>query len=255
MVFTVDIGNSNIVIGVIKDREVLFVERVSTDIGATALEYAVIFRSALEMHRIPLDGIDGSIISSVVPPLTVMVNEAILKLTGTEALVVGPGIKTGLHIAIDNPAQLGADMVVGAVAAIDKYPLPQIVIDMGTATTISAIDENGKFLGGTIGPGMRTALDSLVSNTAQLPNIGFEAPPHVIGKNTVDSMKSGVLFGNAAMLDGMIDRIEAELGRPATVIATGGLAQFIIPLCRHEIIYDEQLLLAGLALLYDKNTR
>lgn len=226
MVFTIDIGNSNIVVGTVNRQGVLFVERMSTDHKKTELEYAILLKSAMEIHGITTNEIKGCIISSVVPPVTSVINRALEKLTGEKALVVGPGIRTGLNIKIDNPAQLGSDLVVDAVAGIAEYPLPLIIIDMGTATTMSAIDAAGNYLGGVIIPGVRVALDSMVSRTAQLPRISFEAPKKAIGKNTIECMKSGSVLGSASMLDGMIDRLEEELSQDATVVATGGIAAF-----------------------------
>ena len=253
MVFTIDIGNSNIVVGTVNRQGVLFVERMSTDHKKTELEYAILLKSAMEIHGITTNEIKGCIISSVVPPVTSVINRALDKLTGEKALVVGPGIRTGLNIKIDNPAQLGSDLVVDAVAGIAEYPLPLIIIDMGTATTMSAIDAAGNYLGGVIIPGVRVALDSMVSRTAQLPRISFEAPKKAIGKNTIECMKSGSVFGSASMLDGMIDRLEEELGQDATVVATGGIAPFITPHCKHKIVCDDTLLLKGLYLIYNKN--
>lgn len=253
MVFTVDIGNSNIVVGTVNRQGVLFVERMSTDHKKTELEYAILLKSAMEIHGITTNEIKGCIISSVVPPVTSVINRALEKLTGEKALVVGPGIRTGLNIKIDNPAQLGSDLVVDAVAGIAEYPLPLIIIDMGTATTMSAIDAAGNYLGGVIIPGVRVALDSMVSRTAQLPRISFEAPKKAIGKNTIECMKSGSVLGSASMLDGMIDRLEEELSQDATVVATGGIAPFITPHCRHKIVCDDTLLLKGLYLIYNKN--
>ena len=253
MVFTVDIGNSNIVVGAVNRQGVLFVERMSTDHKKTELEYAILLKSAMEIHGITTNEIKGCIISSVVPPVTSVINRAVEKLTGEKALVVGPGIRTGLNIKIDNPAQLGSDLVVDAVAGIAEYPLPLIIIDMGTATTMSAIDAAGNYLGGVIIPGVRVALDSMVSRTAQLPRISFEAPKKAIGKNTIECMKSGSVLGSASMLDGMIDRLEEELSQDATVVATGGIAPFITPHCKHKIICDDTLLLKGLYLIYNKN--
>ncbi len=253
MVFTIDIGNSNIVVGTVNRQGVLFVERMSTDHKKTELEYAILLKSAMEIHGITTNEIKGCIISSVVPPVTSVINRALEKLTGEKALVVGPGIRTGLNIKIDNPAQLGSDLVVDAVAGIAEYPLPLIIIDMGTATTMSAIDAAGNYLGGVIIPGVRVALDSMVSRTAQLPRISFEAPKKAIGKNTIECMKSGSVLGSASMLDGMIDRLEEELGQDATVVATGGIAPFITPHCKHKIVCDDTLLLKGLYLIYNKN--
>lgn len=254
MILAIDIGNTNIVVGCISDQNTWFIERIATDLEKTSLEYAVLFHSIFEIHPVNPDDIDGSIISSVVPSISGVVAEAIEKiLPGKKLLTVGPGIKTGLKIAIDNPAQLGADMVVGAVAALQEYKAPLIIIDMGTATTISAIDQDKTFRGCCIVPGLMVSMRSLVSNTSQLPLIGLDAPKHVIGTNTIDSMKSGAVYGNADLLDGMITRMERELGSGATVIATGGLARFVIPHCSHRIHYDDGLLLKGLKILYDRN--
>ena len=254
MILAIDVGNTNIVVGCVEGRESLFVERLSTDSGKTAMEYAVLFRSVLYLHDILPDRIEGSILSSVVPLLGTVLTDAMEKiLPGKPHLSVGPGLKTGLPIAIDNPAQLGADLVVAAVAALAEHMAPLIVIDMGTATTLSAIDQKGVFRGVSIMPGLRVSMQSLSSSAALLTDIGLSAPKRAIGTNTADSMRSGLMFGAAGMLDGLIDRMQEELGTPCTVIATGGLARFVIPLCRHEIVYDDALLLKGLKILYDKN--
>ena len=253
MILAIDIGNTNIVVGVIRDDTPLFVERISTDSGKTDLEYAVMIKTILEIHHLDAEDCEGSIISSVVPPVTATVKSALNKLLGKDPLVVGPGVKTGLNIKIENPAQLGSDLVVDAVAGIAEYPTPLLIIDMGTATTISAVDKKGTYLGGVIIPGARVALDSLSSKASQLPHISFEAPKKAIGTNTIECMKSGSVLGNACLIDGMLDRMEAELGETATIIATGGLARFIVPLCKRSIIYDDNLLLKGLNIIYKKN--
>lgn len=253
MILAIDIGNTNIVLGCIRDGEILFTERLSTDHSKTGLEHAISLKIVLEMHDIDPKNLSGAIIGSVVPPLTELFQEALEKIAGIRAMVVGPGIKTGLNILMDNPAQVGSDLIVGAVAGIAEYSLPLILIDMGTATTICVIDSRKNYIGGMILPGVRVSLDSLTSRTSQLPRISLDAPKRLIGKNTIECMKSGVLYGNAACLDGMIDRIEADLGQEATVVATGGLAENIVPLCRHSIILDDELLLKGLLLIYKKN--
>ena len=255
MILAIDIGNSNIVVGCIDDTTTYFVERLSTDNGKTDLEYAIGLKAILELYNISPNSIHGGIISSVVPPLSNTMSRAVDKVIGKAPLLIGPGVKTGLNITIDNPAQLGSDLVVDAVAAMHQYPVPLIVIDMGTATTMSVIDKDKKYIGGVIIPGLRVATDSLISKTSQLPKISLETPPHAIGKNTIDCMKSGAIFGNAALIDGMIDRIEGELGMTATVIATGGLARFILPHCTHSITYDDALLLKGLQIIYKKNVQ
>ena len=253
MILTIDMGNSNIVIGGIDDSKTYFVERVTTNRGKTDLEYAVNIKSILEIHNVPVSSIEGAILSSVVPPLNNTILSAVEKICGFRPMLVGSGMKTGLNIIMDNPKTVGSDMIVDAVAAIRDYPCPIIIIDMGTATTMSVIDRSGNYIGGVILPGLKVSLDSLSGKTAQLPYISLETPSKVIGKNTIDCMRSGIVFGNAAMLDGMIDRFATELGELPTVIATGGLSKAIIPHCRHKIIYDDSLLLKGLWIIYSKN--
>jgi len=253
MILAIDIGNTNIVTGCIKDGKILFRERLSTNHTATKLEYSAIFKTAFDMYGINSGEIDGAIISSVVPSVTSVVKDSIETLFGTQVMVVGPGIKTGISIVIDNPAQLGSDLVVDAVAGVSEYSVPQIIIDMGTATTITAIDREKRFLGGAIMPGVRVSHDALIDRTSQLPKIALEKPKKVIGSNTIDCIKSGIIYGNAGAIDGIIDRYREELGEDCTVIATGGLAKVIAPLCKNEIIIDEDLLLKGLMLIYEKN--
>lgn len=253
MILALDVGNTNIVLGCIDAGNIQFVARVATDRLKTEDEYAISFHDILQLHGASFAKIDGAIISSVVPPLINILKKAVKKVLQLEPMVVGPGIKTGLNILIDNPAQLGGDLAVGAVAAIAEYGKPLIICDMGTASTISVVDANGGMLGGMILPGVRISQEALVSRTSQLPSITLEAPKKVIGHNTIDCMKSGAVFGNAAMLDGIIDRIEEELGYPTTVVATGGLAPSITQHCKHNIICDDHLLLKGLWLIYQKN--
>lgn len=253
MILAIDIGNTNIVIGCIEGEQVRFVERVSTNQAKTELEYVVEFRTLFELYRINLDDITGSIISSVVPPLNNIMKAALQKLFHKAPLVVGPGLKTGLNILMDNPGQLGADLVVNAVAGLQYYGAPIIMIDMGTATTISVVDDKKNYIGGMILPGVRVSLDSLVNRTSQLPRISLEAPKKVIGKNTIDCMKSGIVMGQAACLDGMIERIFDELGYEAPVVATGGLSGSIVPYCKKKIICDNELTLKGLGIIYHKN--
>ncbi len=253
MILAIDIGNTNTVLGCCRDQSILFVERLSTAPSRTVLEYAISIKNVLELYQIDRKEITGAIISSVVPPLTNLFREAVQKIVGIEPMVVGPGVKTGLNILMDNPAQVGSDLIVNAVAAITEHEAPLIIIDMGTATTISVIDAKKNYIGGMIMPGTRVSLDSLVSRTSQLVRISLDAPRRLIGKNTAECMKSGVIHGNAACIDGMIDRIEQDLGEKTTVIATGGLAPKIIPHCVHEIQLDDALLLKGLMYIYYKN--
>ena len=255
MILAIDIGNSNIVLGCIRDGEILFEARMATDRIKTKDQYCAELKAMLELFHVSPDEIDGCIVSSVVPQIQQSMVDAAERLTGKTCLTVGPGLKTGLHIKIDNPAQAGSDLIVDAVAAMEAYGTGLCVIDLGTATTICVIGRDGAFLGGTIAPGVMLSLNALSSGTAQLPGISLEKPKKVVGTNTVDSMRSGLLFGSAAMLDGMVERIEAELGYPTKIIATGGLAKFIVPLCKREMVIDENLLLRGLELLYNKNSK
>lgn len=253
MILAIDMGNTNIVIGCIDDEKIYFVERLSTAKSKTSLEYAMGFKTVLELYGIEYSDIEGAIISSVVPSLTKVLADAIEKIINKRPKIVGPGLKTGLNIHMDNPKQVGSDLIVDAVAGLSAYGAPLIVIDMGTATTMSVIDKDKNYAGGVIMPGLRLSVEALASGAAQLYNVGLEAPRHVIGKNTSDCMKSGIVVGNAACIDGMIDRFEEELGYPVKVIATGGLAKVVMPLCKHEIIVDDTLLLKGLNVIYDKN--
>ena len=253
MVFAIDIGNTNIVIGCFENKKVVFTERLSTKKTATLLEYAISFKNVLELYNINPQTIEGSIISSVVPEITNIVNFAIEKITGKKSLIIGPGIKTGLSIKVDNPATLGSDLVVGAVAALAEYSAPMVVIDFGTATTLTVINSKKDLLGGMILPGVILSLKSLSSGTSQLPEISLDPPKKFIGTNTVDCMKSGILYSTAYGIDGFIENIQKELGEKVNVIATGGLAKAIVPLCKSEITVDDELLLKGLMDIYNKN--
>ena len=256
MILAIDMGNTNIVIGCVDEEKVLFEERLATDLSKTELEYVVIFKTVLELYGIEKEKVTGAIISSVVPQLVNIIKSAVYKLIKVDPMVVGPGVKTGLNILMDEPRRVGSDLIVDAVAAINNYGTPLIVIDMGTATTMSVIDRKGNYIGGVIMPGIRVSVDSLVSRTAQLQRISLDAPDKVIGKNTINCMKSGVIYGNASCIDGMIDRLAEEMGESpddVKVVATGGLARVILPECRHNIIQDDELLLKGLKIIYDKN--
>lgn len=253
MILAIDVGNTNIVVGCIDGRKTYFIERLSTNRTKTELEYAVDLKNVLDIYHIKKTEIEGCIISSVVPQITNIVKLAAEKILKKKAIVLGPGVKTGLNIMMDNPGQLGADQVADAVAGISGYPVPLILIDMGTATTASVVNSKKQYVGGMILPGVGVSLDALTARASQLSGISIDAPRHVIGKNTIECMKSGVLYSNAAALDGIIDRIEEELGEKATVVATGGLAKKIVPHCKREIILDEELLLRGLLIIYEKN--
>ena len=255
MILTVDIGNSNIVLGGVRDDEIVFEARLRTDATKTSDEYCIDLKMILEVYHVTADAIEGAIIASVVPQVLNSLQTAIKKLTGKTSLVVGPGLKTGLNIKIENPSQTGADLVVGSVAALREHKAPLIVIDMGTATTMVVLDETGALVGGCICPGVKISMDALTDRTALLPGLQLDQPKRAIGRNTIDCMRSGIMLGNACMLDGMVERMEAELGTKATVVATGGIAKFITPLCKREMIYDKDLIVKGLAALYKDNKR
>ena len=252
MILAIDIGNTNIVVGCCEEKKILLMERLTTNHTATALEYAISLKAILELSGVDKKDINGAIISSVVPSVTYTVRTAVKTLIGVDALVIGPGIKTGLSIKTDNPAQLGSDLVVDAVAGIQEYGAPLVIFDLGTATTVSVINKEKEYLGGMILPGMMISLNAMVSGTSQLPKISLEKPKKLIGTNTIDCMKSGILYGTASSMDGIIDRIRDEIG-DVTVVATGGLAGTIVPLCRNKVILDDELLIKGLMIIYNKN--
>ena len=255
MILTIDIGNSNIVLGGVREDTIIFEARLRTEATKTSDQYCVDLKILLDMYGVRPEDIEGCIISSVVPQVLNSFQTAIKKLTGKTSLVVGPGIKTGLDIRLENPGQTGADLVVADVAALREHKPPLIVIDMGTATTMSVLDNNGAHIGGCIIPGVRISLDALTDKTALLPGLQLDQPKRAIGRNTIDAMRSGIMIGTACMLDGMIERMEQELGCKTTVIATGGIAKFIVPLCKTPIIYDKDLLIKGLVALYRDNKK
>ena len=255
MLLALDMGNTNITLGVFDGERLMLESRMATDRTKMTDQYAVELLDILRLYHVPPDHFEGAVISSVVPPLDHAIRHAVKKVTGVMPLLVGPGTKTGINIRIDNPAQLGPDLLVGAVAAVAKYGAPCIIWDLGTATTMSVVDRDGIFRGGAIMPGIGVSFDTLTANTSLLPRISLEAPSRAVGANTIESMQSGAVYGTAAMLDGMCDRVEEELGYPADVVATGGLGPVVTPYCRRKIHYDDDLLLEGLRMVYEKNRR
>ena len=253
MLLLFDIGNTNITIGAYEGEDLLFVSRLQTDTRRMTDQYFAEIREILKLHEVNLQA-GGAVIGSVVPQLTSAFAEGIRKYHGAEPLVVGAGLKTGLDIKIENPAQTGADLVAGAVGALTECKPPLIVFDLGTATKASVVLPGNRFIGGIIAPGIQISLEALSSRTAQLPHIDLKIPKKVIGDNTVDCMRSGVIYGTAAMVDGMIDRIEEELGRKCTVFLTGGLSDAISGCCRHELHLRPNLILQGLLAIYHLNT-
>ena len=254
MIFAIDVGNSHIVIGMIEDGEIRNIVRIHTDPRETATEHIIKLRQITDFYGLNPAGFEGSILSSVVPRVTEPLRTALEKLTGRRAMVVGPGIRTGLNLRVDEPGSVAADLIVGGVAASAFYGTPAIIIDMGTATTLTVVDKNNCFRGGVIIPGVKLSYSALAAGTSLLPDVAILPPKKVVGSNTVDCMRSGAVYGTAAMIDGMVERMEAELGCACTVIATGSLARDIIPCCRRPgIIVDSELLLRGLWTLYRKN--
>ena len=253
MILAIDVGNTNIVLGGIRDGKQVFSARLASDRQKTIEEYALSIGGILRMYGVEPQDVEGGILSSVVPYLRSVLPAAIKLLTGVELMVVGSGIRTGLNIRMDDPATVGSDLIVSAVAAKDKYQTPLAIIDMGTATTLVVIDRKGDYIGGMIIPGLWVSLNSLSSQAAQLPHIDLNAPAKLLGKNTVDCMRAGSVIGCAAMLDGLLDRVEDELGEPINAVLTGGVASLIAPYCRRTMHVEPDLLIHGLQLLYEKN--
>ena len=253
MILSIDIGNSNINIGAYCNGGLLFLTHIVSEAGKTEVEYAVLLHHILHLHRLSEQNLKGAVISSVVPQLSPVLKAAVQLTSPVPVMQIGPGVKTGLNIRIDNPAQLGADFVAAAVGAFEKYPLPVIIVDFGTATKISIVDRSRSFIGGSIMPGVRVSLDALSNRAAQLPHISLEPPAPVIGTNTIDCMKSGVLLGNASMIDGMIERYEEKAGPAASIVATGESVDAVAPFCRHKLLVDKTLRLDGLYAVWKKN--
>ncbi len=253
MLLAIDVGNTNIVLGALEGQEILFEARLATDYYKTSDQYGVEIGNILDLHQCPREKVTQCIISSVVPPVFNAVKNGITKLIHTEPLVVGPGIKTGMNIQMDAPNTVGSDLIVAAVGACADYAPPLILVDMGTATTVTVVGEGNTFLGGCIIPGVRVAADALSSKAAQLPGIQLDRPTHVIGKNTVDCMRSGIMYSAAGGIESVIGRMEEELGYSATVILTGGIAPAILPLCNRKMILRQDLILKGLAIIHQKN--
>lgn len=255
MILAADVGNTNISLGGFENGNLVFTARISTNLLKTSDEYASSIIGILALYGVSADSVDGAVISSVVPSLNTVIKTAFKFAFSVEPLIVGPGIKTGIKIHCDNPVSVGSDIICACVAAHSETGKTALVIDMGTATKMMVVDKNGTFIGVSIIPGVLMGLKALSSGTAQLPQVSLEVPASVIGKNTADSMKSGVIFGNASMIDGMIDRFCDELGEKENlrIIATGGLAETVVRQCRHKIEIDENLVLKGLYILYSKN--
>ena len=253
MILAIDIGNSNITLGGFSGDELSFVARLHSDTSATEDEYACRILAAAALYNVDRSLVKGAVISSVVPQLNSIIKHAVKFVFGVDSLTVGPGVKTGISIHCDNPSSVGADLICASVAAHYIYGGPSLIIDMGTATKMTVVNGKGAFIGTSIIPGVVTALDALSNHAAQLPKVSLDAPGSVIAKNTVECMKSGVIYGNAAMIDGMIDRIMDEAGEDLSVYITGGYASAVYPYCKRKMIPDENLVLKGLNIIYKKN--
>jgi len=253
MILAVDIGNTNITLGGFERDELAFVSTVSTSNPKTSDEFAICFLNALSLHGVDKDTVNGVIVSSVVPPINTALKKAIEKVFDIEPIFVGPGIKSGISIQCDIPSSVGSDLIASSVAVHTIYGSPALIVDIGTATKMTVLNHNGAFIGTSIIPGVLMGLNALADTTAQLPKISLDLPKKIIAKNTADCMRSGVLFGNASLIDGMIDRINEEFGEGLKVYATGGAATTVIPLCKHDITVDEHLVLKGLNIIYHKN--
>lgn len=253
MVLTINIENTHITVSCISEEKIYFSERISTDKKKTALEYALIFKTLLDMYQMDLVAVKGAVIASVVPPVFEAVESAVTKLIGKKPLVVGPGVKTGLNIWLDDPKSVGADLIAGSVSAIKKYGGPIILIDLGTCNTVSVLNKDNTYIGGLILPGIGLSMDALATRAAQLYRVGLEPPKRIVGKNTIECVNNGILIGAAGAIDGVIDRIQKEQGYFFKKIATGFNCGKVIPLCNHDITIDENLTVEGLKLIYDRN--
>lgn len=251
MLVCVDVGNTNIVIGIFQNDLLLSTFRLETKIHRTEDEYGIRLVESVRYHNLAPESATGIIIASVVPEVDATLEKAFIKYFKQQPIFVGPGMKTGIPIKIDQPKQLGADLLVGAVAATAKYGYPVIIIDMGTATTLSVVNERKEFLGGIIYPGIITAFNSLVKNTSLLEAAKIKVPNNIVGRDTISSIQSGMIYGTASAISGMVDRISNEYGKMKVVI-TGGTARYIVPFLPNYI-YDENLLMDGLKIIYEKN--
>ena len=255
MLLAVGVGNMNTSIGLFDQNKTLcFLASLCTDSRKTADQICLDLMNLFNLYQYSYKSVTGAILCSVVPPLNFMMEKALTRLFGVPPMIVGPGIKTGLRIRLPNQSQMGADIVANAVAALEKFPPPVMTIDMGTATTVGVITEDRTYEGGLLLPGVQVSLEALSRRAAQLPDISLQHPKALIGKNTEECMRSGIVYGSAGMLDGIIDRMRDEFpGRNLSVVATGGAAPVIVRYCRNTIVYDKYLLMNGLWNIYQRN--
>lgn len=255
VLLAVDIGNTNIVFGLYAGSELVQTFRVATVHTRTADEYGVLLQQLLALRAPDHRRVEASIVASVVPPLTDVMSEAISHAVARVPLVVGPGTKTGISVVYDHPRDVGADRIVNAVAAYDRFKSGAIIVDFGTATTFDCVSPKAEYLGGVIVPGVRVSLDALLGKAAKLSRIEIAEPPQVVGQNTTHALQSGVVHGYAALVDGLVRKLQAELGFPCRVIATGGLAALIVKHCDTVEAVDDNLTLEGLRILHERNSR
>lgn len=253
MLLVIDVGNTNIVLGVYKDTELLDHWRISTDRQRTTDEYGVLIRELFYLNDLRADDINAIIISSVVPPVVPTLDRMCQRYFGLSPLLIGPGVKTGMDIRYDNPREVGADRIVNAVAAYEKYGGPVIIVDFGTATTFCAVDAKGVYLGGSICPGIGISTEALVQRTAKLPRIELKRTDSVICRNTIESMQAGVFYGFVGQVEGIVSRMRRELDMSARVVATGGLAVVIAPATKAIDVVEPMLTLEGLRIIYERN--
>lgn len=257
MILAINVGNTHTSFGCVdEEKNVSNVLSIPTDTKETSFGYAAKMKQIFDLTGLSLHQLEGAILSSVVPPVTEVMKKAVKLLIGKEPMVLGAGVKTGLHICIDDPGTIASDLVATAVAAKELYPVPCVIIDMGTATTLTCVNQDGKYIGGAILPGVQISLEALTEDTSLLPKIDISAPKRAISSSTVESMRSGIVYGTVGAIDGILDRFTMEFGAlPKTVISTGGLGKVILPYSRYTIIEDEKLLLKGLGIIYCKNQK
>ncbi len=255
MLLAVDIGNTNVVFGLYDGDTLAHTFRVSTIHTRTEDEHGILIRELLALAGLEPKVVSAAILASVVPPLTDVVSAAVRRVCAREPLLVGPGLKTGISVLYENPREVGADRIVNAVAAFERFHGPVIVVDLGTATTFDCISGKAEYLGGVIVPGVRVSLDALLTHAAKLSRIELAAPPRVLGRNTTHALQSGLIIGHAALVDGMVERLEAELGYRSTVVATGGLSALVSEHARRIDSVDVNLTLDGLRILHERNSQ
>jgi|FLYL01.1.fsa_nt_gi type III pantothenate kinase len=251
MLLVIDVGNTHTVLGLYQGTELVQRWRLSTQPHRTADEHRLLLEAVLARYPRP----EGAALSSVVPPAATALRAALAAMVDGPLVVVGPGVRTGMALQIDNPREVGADRVVNAIGAVARFGAPVVVVDFGTATTVDLVGDDGAYRGGAIAPGVEVAAEALVEHTAALRRVELSPPAAAVGRNTVEAIQSGLVYGYAALVDGLVERIvtEEQLGSPP-LVATGGLAEVIVPVCRHRMVIDDELTLRGLRIVYQRNT-